>query len=247
MRPVRRGASPQAEDFDDYRDAKRPLVARLGGYCSYCERKIVTQLAVEHIQPKGLPRYAHLIGRWDNLLLACVNCNATKADKDVVPEEVLLPDRDNTYAAYVYSEDGSIQVASGQSDEVSAMAERTLALVGLDKAISAVIDDNGKRVAIDRVGQRKQAWLLACDTKQTVAATSLTPQSEAVRRMAVDLAEHSGFFSIWMTVFDDDLDMRRRLVGAFAGTAASGCFDPATLGPISPAPNPDALRGGGKS
>lgn len=247
MRPVRRGASPQAGDFDDYRDAKRPLVARLGGYCSYCERKIVTQLAVEHIQPKGLPRYAHLIGRWDNLLLACVNCNATKADKDVVPEEVLLPDRDNTYAAYVYAEDGSIEVAGGQSDEVSAMAERTLALVGLDKPISTVIDENGKQIAIDRVGQRKQAWLLAQEAKRDVVATSMTPQREVVRRWVVKNAESSGFFSIWMTVFDDDLDMRQRLVGAFAGTAASGCFDPATLRPISPAPNPDALRGGGKS
>jgi len=58
MRPVHRDESPQADDFDPYRTALAELPSRLGMYCSFCERRIVTQLAVEHIQPKGLPVYA---------------------------------------------------------------------------------------------------------------------------------------------------------------------------------------------
>lgn len=113
MRPVRRRRSPEAGDFDDYRDAFKHLVSRLGSYCSYCERRVVTQLAV-------------------------------------------------------------------------------------------------------------------------------------VRRLTAELAAQTGFFSIWMTVFAGDADMRNRLIDAFDGTRDSGCFDPATTEPCSPAPNPDGLPHGGK-
>jgi 5-methylcytosine-specific restriction endonuclease McrA len=105
MRPVRRGLSPLSLDYADYQNAKPDLVARLGPYCSFCERPVFTQLAVEHIQPKGLPQYAPLIGRWTNFLLACVNCNSTKKVKNVVLADVLLPDRDNTSAVFCYLPD----------------------------------------------------------------------------------------------------------------------------------------------
>ena len=103
MRPIRRGGSPRHSDFNNYKDAKAYLVSRLGSYCSYCERRIATMLAVEHIQPKDLPAYGHLTGRWENFLLGCVNCNSTKKDKDVQLDTILLPDRDNTFAVYAKS------------------------------------------------------------------------------------------------------------------------------------------------
>jgi uncharacterized protein (TIGR02646 family) len=144
MRPVLRGNSPRADDFDEYRDAFPTLAARLGPFCSYCERRIATMLAVEHIQPKDLPAYAHLKFRWENFLLGCVNCNSTKKDKDVVLSQVLLPDRDNTAAAYQYTMDGRIEVRAGLTVDQEAMARRTLALTGLDKRISAVRDSMGR-------------------------------------------------------------------------------------------------------
>lgn len=149
MRPVQRGASPRTTDFAQYSDAKADLVSHLGPYCSYCERRIPTNLAVEHIQPKGLPAYLPLAGRWDNFLLGCVNCNSSKLNKDVVLTDVLLPDRDNTFAALTYSADGTI-AADGL------LAARLLSLVGLDKPISLVLDTNGKQVALDRVAQRME-------------------------------------------------------------------------------------------
>jgi uncharacterized protein (TIGR02646 family) len=244
MRPVRRDSSPQHGDFGDYRDAFVELVSRLGSYCSYCERRIPTQLAVEHIQPKGLAAYSALEGRWENFLLACVNCNSTKGDKDVVLADVLLPDRDNTFVAFRYMEDGRITVDGALPHTAAAQARATLTLVGLDKRISAALDANGKLVEIDRVSQRMQAWLLAKSSKDDLDADS---GSLGLRRQIARTAVVNGFFSIWMAVFADDADMRHRLIDGFAGTRPSCCFDPARAAPTRPAPNPDGLAHGGKT
>ena len=45
MRPVERGAALRV--YTKYQDAGPDLQARLGDYCSYCERQIETNLAVE--------------------------------------------------------------------------------------------------------------------------------------------------------------------------------------------------------
>jgi uncharacterized protein (TIGR02646 family) len=190
---VKRGASPKTDDFADYADAKLYLISRLGSYCSYCERKINTQLAVEHIQPKALPAYAHKIGEWGNFLLACVNCNSTKKDKDVILADVFLPDRDNTFIAFQYTLDGKVQPANGIAVGLANKAKDTLALSGLDKKINTVFDENGKQIAIDRVSQRMEAWLIAEDAKNDVNAN---PINQAVRKGAVRTALASGFFSI---------------------------------------------------
>lgn len=244
MRPVRRGASPWAGDFEPYDKAQPFLISRLGSYCCYCERRIATQLAVEHIQPKGLPAYAHLIGKWENYLLACVNCNSTKKDKEVVLADILLPDRDNTFAAFTYEPDGTVvpsiaSIAAG----ISQKARETLALTGLDRRISLSTDENGKQVALDRVAQRMEVWAVAEEARSDVVAS---PGNEAVQRGAVRTAKGYGFFSIWMAVFHDNPAMRDCLIDAFESTRGSGCFDLTTTDAISPAPNFDCLPNGGK-
>ncbi|MDP3223188.1 MAG: HNH endonuclease [Rubrivivax sp.] len=243
MRPVQRGASPQANDFSDYVDAKPFLVSRLGPYCSYCDRRVSTNLAVEHIQPKGLPAYAALTGRWTNFLLGCVNCNSTKKDKHVALSDFFLPDRDNTFAAFNYRADGGIEVSGGVALAQHALATGLLSLVGLDKPISIAVDENGKQVALDRVSQRMEVWGIATEAKSDVDAN---PGNDAVRRGAVRTATAEGFFSIWMIVFDGDVDMRNRLIDAFSGTRGSGCFDAVTAISHCPAPNPDLLANGSK-
>jgi len=257
MRPVRRGKCPISRVYNDYKDAKPMLVSRIGSgwvkqihiacYCSYCERPIPTNLAVEHIQPKGLTvgliqPYAHLEGRWENFLLACVNCNSTKLDKDVVLSEVLLPDRDNTFIAYEYLQDGTMRVAVSD-DKTAKAAANTLSLTGLDKPTSTILDDKKRTIALDRNSQRKQTWLLAQTAKEDVDEE---PNNQIVRRQIIKLAVSHGYFSIWMSVFNNDPDIRNHLIDAFSGTRESGCFDPITTQPISPAPNPDGLLNGGK-
>lgn len=244
MRPVRRGPSPRGEDFKNYKEAFLPLATRLGMYCSYCERRISTNLAVEHIQPKDQERYPELEGRWENFLLGCVNCNSTKGADDVRLAEVLLPDRDNTFAAFEYDQGGSVQPVASLSATTKTHATSTLSLVGLNARISQVSDPNGKLVAIDRVTQRMEAWLTALEAKSDIESN---PGNEAVVRGATRTARESGFFSIWMAAFEGDAKIRNLLIDAFPGTRASGCFEPATTSPVVPAPNPDGLADGGKA
>jgi uncharacterized protein (TIGR02646 family) len=243
MRPVQRGISPRTIDFSDYDDAKPYLVSRIGRYCSFCERPIATVLAVEHIQPKSLAAYNHLIGRWENFLLACVNCNSCKKAKNIVLSDVILPDRDNTFAAFTYSADGTMTAASNLSVCARALAVTTLNVTGLDKKICTTLDENGRQVALDRVSQRMEAWAIAEESR---AGTLANPTNIELRQAVIRLAVSTGFFSIWLTVFAADSVIRNSLIDAFAGTRGSGCFDHVTTQPVSPAPNPDQLGHGGK-
>ncbi|MCG8602966.1 MAG: HNH endonuclease, partial [Verrucomicrobiales bacterium] len=129
MRPIDRGEAPG--EFEEYGDAKEDLVARLGLYCSYCERPILTNLAVEHVRPKSL--YPELELSWDNFVLGCVNCNSTKLNRDVVRNDFILPDQDNAFRAYVYTQEGAILISEDLTEEVQEKAGKTLWLTGLNK------------------------------------------------------------------------------------------------------------------
>lgn len=242
MRPVFKGATPEPQGFAKYEDAKPFLLSRLGPFCSYCERRIATPLAVEHIQPKGLPLYAHLEKQWENFLLACVNCNSTKGDKDVQLNQCYLPDRDNTAAAFDYLPDGTIHEIPGDL-----IGERTLALTGLNKTIREAFDENGVRVAMDRVADRMTVWGIALESRAELATTP----TDGMRRQIVRTAIGHGFFSIWMKIFDGDQVMRQMLIDGFgvgdefrgfAGTAKD-CFDGNTQ-PVSPRPVNGLLAAG---
>jgi hypothetical protein len=173
-----------------------------------------------------------LTGIWTNFLLACVNCNSTKGKKAVVLSDILLPDRDNTFAAFTYTMDGRVELSSiAINNRLSNLAQNTLSLTGLDKN------------ATDRVSQRLEVWAVAEEAKADIDAS---PNNNAIRRGAIRTAQGYGFFSIWMKVFENDADMRNRLIDAFAGTRDSGCFDPITTAIITPAPNSDQLANGGK-
>lgn len=244
MRPVRKGSSPTQGDFNKYEDAKPDLISRLGGYCSYCERRVPTNLAVEHLEPKdGEHGKPALKNKWSNFLLACVNCNSTKSDKQVEFDKLFFPDRDNTFYAFHYLPDGAIEPADYLSDNDKLIAQSTLKLIGLDKNQQVSTDSNKKQVALDRVSQRISAWAKA-ETSRTLLNDSDTPLLRSYIAMAT--ATSVGYFSVWMTVFENDSDMKLRLIQAFEGTEASGCFDMITGNPITPAPNPDLLQNGGK-
>lgn len=249
MRPVRRNASPASQDYSDYTDAKTELISRIGSgfcngihlasYCSFCERKIETNLAVEHVEPKkGTYGKPLLIGRWTNFLLACVNCNSTKGDKQIVLSSLYFPDRDNTFYAFAYLADGNIQPLRA-GDHI---ATQTLELTGLDKARRQTLDTEDRVIAEDRSSQRMQAWKIA---ELCLSDYNSNSSNVAVKDLIVRNAVSTGFFSVWMTVFCNVPEMRNRFIDAFSGTRESGCFD-ADANPITPAPNHDSLMDGGK-
>lgn len=246
MRPVIKEESPQKDDFDNYRDAFPELRGRIGPYCSYCERRIPTGLAIEHIQAKkykdgnGEYPYKHLVGKWSNFLLACVNCNSTKGNKNVTLDNVFLPDRDNSFQAFLYEPDGSIKINPEISQSLKALAMASLELTGLDRTTPTYHDKNGDLVALDRVQDRAEAFLTAIEALQDWE----TKQSEALKNPIVRNAVGLGFFSVWMTVFHEHEDIKLAFVESFPGTS-SICFDSKGL-VVTPRPNDHYLDHGGK-
>ena len=69
--------------------------------------------------------------------------------------------------------------------------------------------------------------------------------SDAFRRQIARSATGFGFFSIWMTVFEDDVAVRKLLIKEFAGTATD-CFDTDTTMTVHPRPS-NGLPDGGKA
>lgn len=222
MRPVEKVKNPigpngEELSFSHYQDAKPYLLKNLGEYCSYCERRINASLAVEHIMPKSL--YPLLSTSWDNFLLSCANCNSHKKATDINPKNVndfVWPHIDNTFRALSYSCCGNIQANPESTDSCQQKAHDTINLFGLDKnpATNSKASDN-------RWIHRVEAWSIASESKSDLKANDTIQ----LRRQIVLTALAQGHFSIWMTVFQDDPDMLKRLIDAFPGTSAE-CFDP---------------------
>lgn len=225
MRPINRGNSPQV--FTDYKDAKPFLADQLGTYCSFCERRIPTNLAVEHILPKDPALgYAHLRNDWNNFLLACVNCNSSKGTTVLTFPDYILPDRDNSFVSFEYLDNGDVEARGNVNTE--AMAQNTLDLVSLNKCEHPSWNEKLLFSALERAGQRVQAWGSAKEVRKYY------DDGKANAEVIAMLAGASGFFSIWMKAFENRPEVRRGIIEAFGGTAQD-CFD-ANTSPVTPRP-----------
>ncbi|MEA5467711.1 HNH endonuclease [Spirulina sp. 06S082] len=227
MRPILKGERPldsegNSKVFKQYQDARGDLIDRLGQYCSYCEMKIPTALAVEHIQPKKI--YPELELEWNNFLLACPNCNSTKKDKDISLEDCYWPHIDNTFRAFLYLKGGLIHLNPILTQEEQQKARTTIELVGLQKE-----SKSDKTRSDRRLSNRRETWDIAERSLRNLQANNTL----GMRELIVSTMETSGFWSVWMTVFKDDPDMLNRFIAAFPGTCQE-CFD--SLG--KPVPRP---------
>lgn len=226
MRPVCRGSVPllkngTAKSYSKYGDARPDLVERLGEYCSYCERPILqgTDLAVEHIYAKQ--HFPKQECDWENFLLACTNCNSVKGDQDKSwnHRDYLWPHQDNTARAFRYLPEGRVEVDSSQLlPGVAALADQTLTLTGLDRHPGPGAKSEPAKSDY-RWRHRREAW----ERAQRALKRLGSADSPQMREQIVETAIAKGFWSVWMTVFAQDEDMRCRLLHAFVGTAAD-CF-----------------------
>lgn len=221
MRPVERGNVPLDKDgnpklYKKYDDARDDLIACLGDYCSYCEMKIPTP-AVEHIQPKSLANSLKL--SWSNFLLACPSCNSVKKDKPIDANNLgsyFWVDADNTFRIFRYEKDLAPQIALHLNIFQRKIAQNTLELTGLDREPT-----HPKLSKKDvRWKERNEAWGKAERAKINLQKNN----TDAMREQIIDTATSTGFFSVWMTVFEDDKDIRHCLIKAFRGTSQN-CFD----------------------
>lgn len=231
MRPITRGNVPTDNKGNSivlkhYRDAAIYLKERLGKYCSYCGLKF-PQTHVEHIQPKSLE--PELENDWNNFLLACPSCNSIKKDTkidDTNFNEFFWPDKENTLIPFVYEKDRAPQISKHLSSDEKKRAEKTLQLTGIDREPT---HPKFKLRTDERWHERNEAWGKAERAKCNLQKLP----TEAMRKQIVDTATSTGFWSVWMRVFHDDIDMRRRFIEAFPGTCLD-CFDDNT----QPIPRP---------
>ena len=215
MRPIDKGAAPAV--YADYRDALDDIEQRLGRYCSYCERPLGTGLAVEHKTPKGIHPDQAL--DWDNFLLSCVNCNSVKGEKDLGEGETLWPDEHNTVLAVDYASGGFVGVNPVLGGDLAKRARALVDLIGLDRHMAEEFPEPARRDR--RWQQREEAWATA---ESCLAKYQRQSQAEAALELVVEAALGHGFFSVWLSVFDQFPPVKRALVERFAGTATA-CFD----------------------
>ena len=155
---------------------------------------------------------------WDNFLLGCVNCNSSKGSTHLNLHDYFWPDRDNTLRAFEYMNGGLMRPHADLVAVDRVRAGNTIALTGLDKD-----PGNARRTPTDsdrRWERRREIWQMAKRNHARLARQD----THGIREAIVDCATARGMFSIWWTVFADDVDMRRRFREAFIGTDA-GSFD----------------------
>lgn len=216
MRPIDRGLAPSG-GFNEYRQAFPELEKRLGSYCSYCERRLETHLAVEHVQAKSVNPALAL--SWDNFLLGCCNCNSCKGHTPVVIANYLWPDLNNTQLAFTYA-GGQVCCAFAPDHPAHAQACALIMLVGLDKDPGHP-DPAGRPANTDKRWERRREIY---DKVRHFRQLLQRNDSTAMRETLIDNAMGWGGFGIWFEVFQDDADMCLRLIKAFPGTAVA-CFD----------------------
>lgn len=224
MRPVNKVPWPQErganKNYSPYGEAKDDLVENLGRYCSFCgEIGYYSALDVEHVQAKnyeenGVKIYEHLKEDWTNFLLGCKNCNPIKGKKKVETDTHTLPHVENTFMRFAYSEGGMVSVSNGLSPANRLKAVNTLNLVGLDRRPGKPNYSSKDK----RWLRRMEVWFMA-ERYLDRFNNGLTDLDDLIT-----IAKLSGFWSVWMTVFEGVSEVRQRLIKDFPGTCAN-CFD----------------------
>jgi uncharacterized protein (TIGR02646 family) len=208
-RPHPVGETGEAMVFTDYTQAKPHLEKRLGRYCSYCERPIPCNLAVEHKRPQA--HHPELALSWGNLLLGCGNCNGTKSDQNPQPGAVVWPDEDDTFALITYCRSGMVKPKTGLDVNLFNRVNTTLTMLGLSKIPEQAANSD------HRYADRLEVWHIAEQSRVDLQGQN-TPE---LRRSILETAKAKGGYSIWQTVFADDPAMQQALACAFPGTRTS--------------------------
>ncbi|OWV12129.1 HNH endonuclease [Fibrobacter sp. UWH1] len=194
--------------YANYGDAKKPLVACLGAYCSYCESVIpYANLAVEHLIPKaeGGDEFS-----WDNFLLSCSVCNSIKAHpENIVFDDYAWPHIDDTFHCFVYDRAGRIKVRSELNSPMKEKAEKLFDWLKLGRSKEG---PDFPTTADFRWKNRFEAWTKAEKVKKAYKCSLYS-----VEDIISDVKKY-GSWSVWFTVFSEEPEVRQSLIDEFEGT-----------------------------
>jgi len=222
MRPVDRGEpitfDGSVSEIKRYEEARRFLTNNIGRYCSYCERYIPSMLAVEHVLPKGHHRDLEI--DWDNFLLACVNCNSHKGSDDLNMAEFVWPHLDDSSHAFNYDDSGLVIVNRANNTDVQIRASKTIDLCKLARPMPNVGTVAYRESGDRRTEDRAQAWEIAVDHLNDYENSESDDVRKFLIKYIVQKVQSTGFWSVWMTVFEEYSEMKQALIEGFPGTQA---------------------------
>jgi hypothetical protein len=182
--------------------------------------RVTNALAIEHIQPKK--HFPWLADVWDNFLLICSYCNSSKLDEVSFPRDYVWPDQDDTHIVFEYLPLSATVISKTDlTDEDKRRSQNTLRLYGLQKEKTAT-------GAMDtRFAERLRASNIAI--KRLLEYTANKATVDAI----VDSAESTGFFSVWLKVFERFPEVRRALIECPSFYLTGKGFFDQNLQPIS--------------
>jgi len=213
MRPVNKGTAPKI--YTHYRNARNDLASQIGWYCSYCEMPTNNMIEVEHIIPTN---HGGRELEWENFLLSCKYCNTIKSNNNTSREGYLWPDTNNPMATILYMPfEIQPNFLLNLLPSTIQLTNATIQLTGIDRHPSSL---NEPTQAGSRWIHRDEAWLTAARSYSNWKKVSNNEMLDAITNAALGI----GFFSIWMTIFENELRVKEALINAFPGTALE-CFD----------------------
>jgi hypothetical protein len=218
MRPIDKGDSPYVS-ISEYSEALPFLEQRIGCCCSYCEMSINHVPEVEHViaKSRGGDETA-----WSNLLLSCKYCNTRKSTVigDNQKELWIWPDEHNTFLAFTYNH-GKPEInndyLNNLGNDICQRATKVYKDLKLDNIPKPGEKDRrykSRQNSYNKATESLNGWLKA-------KGSALEKDFE---KNICDLAFATGFFSVWMKVYNSEPIMLMAFIDKFTGTAKN-CFD----------------------
>jgi hypothetical protein len=225
MRPISKGSWPTKGSrgvakrvFNSWQRAIPHLVGRTGPFCHLCEMRVTNALAIEHILPKV--HYPRLSAHWANFLLICNYCNSHKVaaiPRSPYKKTYFWPHLNNTLKVfYVNSVPEIVPNKRYLTGNNIIRAQNTINLYGLNKT------HNAEGESDNRWTERAKAMYFAIK-RLNEFNSGVNSSVDNI----IEFAETTGFFSVWLKIFDNVPAVRAALINhPNFYLASTNCFDP---------------------
>ncbi len=149
--------------------------------------------------------------------MACTNCNSTKGDEDISLEEYVFPHLCNSFSFFSYPENGLVEPNKSLSEENQILAQNTIDLLGLGRSKPKMGTNSWKEARDSRHIKRLEVRMMAIKYLRVYRESSQDCRGEVVK-LICDLVRGYGFWSTWMTIFEEEPLLRKEVCCSLPGT-----------------------------